>query len=518
MGKNKRMDQIINILKTYQRTGSIKGTARQCRVSRNTVREYLSLAQAYDPELTVVLNLPTDELRKILYPDKVLPGLNRKAIFDSKVDGWIKELGRHGVTRQLLYEEYKRDYPDGFSSSQFYFYLAQEIGRRDLTIRLIHKPGEKLQLDFAGKTMSWINQQTGEIHEAQILIGVMPYSHHTFAIALESQCTANFVHGLNEALRFFGGVPKVILSDNLKAFVIKSDRYDPDFNDICVQLGTHYGLDLQAARPRKPKDKASVENAVRTAYSRLYAPLRDRTFYSLQELNAALKEQLVEHQNRDYTKRQGSRLSCFTEQELPLLRPLPTTSFLIKKTVRAKVQRNYHVQLGERNNFYSVPFQYVGQQATVIYSRDTVEVFIGADRVATHSRLHASDRYCYQTDSDHLPKNHQQWLESEGYDAAYFRSWATKIGPATQWSIGQILLSRIYEPQAYRSCQGVMALAKKYGDERLENAALRCQAAGKATYSMLNNILLRGLDKQDTQPDLFTPPKHDNIRGPAAYH
>jgi transposase len=517
MGKPKRMDQIINILKTYQQTDSIKGTARRCRVSKNTIRGYLKLAKAYDEDLDAVLKLPTEQLRKILYPDKVRPMVDRKAVFDAQIDHWIKELARVGVNKQLLYEEYKREYPDGYGSSQFYVHLAREIGRRDLTLALSHQPGEKLQLDFAGTTFPWVDRETGEVRKAQVLIGVMPRSQHTFAIALPSQCTADFVHGVNETFRFFGGLPKVVLSDNLKAFVIKSDRYDPDFNDLMVQLGNHYQLDLQAARPRKPKDKASVENSVRTAYTRLYAPLRNQTFYSLTEVNAGLRQQLTEHQNRDFQNREGTRLSCFTEHELPLLGPLPTAPFLLKKTVSAKVQRNYHVMLGECKNFYSVPFQHVGQQATVVYSRDTVEIFVGPDRVAIHARLLSGARYHYQTDEAHLPRNHEEWLKTEGYDAAYFRSWARKIGPVTEWAIGQILLTKIHEPQSYRSCLGTLALAKKYGDDRLENAAIRCQVAGKATYTMLRNILAKGLDQQAEQNDLFTPPEHDNIRGPAAY-
>lgn len=517
MGKPKRMDQIINVLKTYEETGSVKGTARRCKMSKNTVRGYLKLAATHDADLSVVLQLPAEQLRQVLYPDKVRPMVGRKAVFDAKVDHWIKELRRVGVNKQLLYEEYKGEHPEGYGSTQFYYHLAREIGRRDLTIALSHKPGEKLQLDFAGTTFPWVDRETGEVRKAQVLIGVMPHSQHTFAFALPSQCTADFVHGVNEALRFFGGTPKVILSDNLKAFVIKSDRYDPDFNDVCVQLAEHYHLDIEAARVRKPKDKASVENAVRTAYTRLYAPLRDQTFHSISEINAGLRQQLEAHQNRDFQDREGTRLSCFTEYESPLLSPLPTTPFLLKKTVRAKVQKNYHVFLGERKNFYSVPFQYVGQQATVVYSRATVEVFIGPDRVATHSRLPAGARYHYQTDANHQPQNHAEWLKTEGYDAAYFRAWARKIGSATEWAIGQILLTKIHEPQTYRSCLGTLALAKKYGDERLENAAIRCRTAGKATYGMLRNILTKGLDKQASQPDLFTPPEHDNIRGPAAY-
>ncbi len=345
MGKHKCMDQIIKILKTYQHTRSIKGTARQCRVSKNSVRGYLRLARAHHADLAVVLALPTEQLRGVLYPDQLRPTLDRRGVFDAQVDDWIRELARVGVTKQLLYEEYKRQYPDGYGSTQFYLYLGREIGRRDLTLVLSHVPGQKLQLDFTGKTLPWVDRQTGEVRQAQVLLAVMPHSQHTFAIALASQCTADFVHGINEALRFFGGVPQVILSDNLKAFVIKADRYDPDFNDVCIQLASHYGVDLQAARPRRPKDKASVENAVRIAYTRLYAPLRDRTFHSLEQLNGGLGEQLAEHQNIDFQARPGTRLSCFTEHELPLLRPLPTGPFLLKKTVRAKVQRTYHVML-----------------------------------------------------------------------------------------------------------------------------------------------------------------------------
>lgn len=517
MGIIKRMDQIKNILRTYQSTGSIKATASSLKVSKNTVRHYLRLATAYNADLAIVLGLADEPLRQILYPDQAGAVADRKLIFEGKVDYWIKELQRPHVTRQVLFEEYKREYPQGYAQTQFYDYLARAIGRRDLTLALKHEPGKTLQVDYAGKPLEWVDQLTGEVRYAQVLLAVMPHSQHTFAIALPSQCTADFTHGLNEALRFFGGLPKVILSDNLKAFVIRADRYEPDFNDVCVQLANHYQLDLQATRVASPKDKASVEGAVRIGYSRMYAPLRDRTFFSIDQINAALRQQLEDHQDRPFKKRPGSRREIFETCELPQMRPLPNEPFLLKTTVRAKVQRNYHVQLGECKNFYSVPYQYVGDRATVIYSRTSVEIFVGSARVATHARLDASDRYRYQTDATHLPKNHEEWRKAEGYNGAYFRGWARKIGPATEWAIGKILLTKIHEPQTYRSGQGVLALAKTYGDDRLENAALRCQTAGQATYNMLKNILQRGLDLQLNQPDSFTPAAHDNIRGPQAY-
>lgn len=265
-----------------------------------------------------------------------------------------------------------------------------------------------------------------------MLLAAIPHSQHTLASALPSQCTADFIHGTNEALRFFGRLPKVILSDNLKAFVIRADRYEPDFNDVCFQLANHYQFDLQAARVASPKVKASVEGAVHIAYGRLYAPLRNHTFYSIDETNTALSQQLEELQDRPFQKRPGCRREILQTYELPEMRPLPSEPFLLKSTVQAKVQRNDRVYLGRRKNYYSVPFQCVGDTATVVYSRSTVEVFIGPGRVATHARLGPSDRYRYQTGPAQLPRGHEEWRKAEGYDAAYFRSWARKIGPATE--------------------------------------------------------------------------------------
>jgi transposase len=511
------MNQIKNILRTYQAKQSIKATASTLKVSKNTVRHYLRRAEAHSPDLNVVLELSDDELRKILYPDKTGAVADRKLVFEGKVDYWIRELGRRHVTRQTLFEEYRLEYPDGYAQTQFYDYLSRAIGRRDLTLALKHEAGKTMQLDYAGKPLEWVDRETGEVRYAQVLLAAMPHSQHTYAIALPSQCTVDFVHGINEALCFFGGLPKVVLSDNLKAFVIRADRYEPDFNDVCVQLANHYQVDLQATRVASPKDKASVEGAVRVAYGQIYAPLRNHTFYSIEEINAAIRQQLHVLQDRPFQKRPGCRREIFQTYELPEMRPLPSEPFLLKSTVRAKVQRNYHVHLGERKNFYSVPFQHVGDKATVIYSRATVEVFIGPNRVATHARLSASHRYRYQTDPAHLPKNHEEWRKAEGYNGAYFRNWARKIGPATEWAISKVLQTKIHESQTYRSCQGVLALAKVYGDDRLENAALRCQTAGQATYNMLKNILEKSLDLQASQPDLFTPPAHENIRGPQAY-
>lgn len=516
MAKIKRMDQIRRILQTYQQTGSIKGTAARLKISKNTVREYKRRAEMYHADLNIVLALDDDKLRPLMYPDAQGVRANKRLFFDGKVDDYLRRLRQRHTTRQILYEEYARDCTEGYKPSQFYLLLRQAAQRRDLTLPLKHPPGKAMQVDYAGDRLSWVDIRTGEVHRMQVLVATLPHSAHTFAIALPSQSTVDFVYGLGRALRFFGGVPQTIVSDNLKAFVKKTDRYEPDFNDTCVQLANHYEVDLQATRVRKPKDKASVEGAVRVVYQRVYTQLAGRIFHSPEALNAAIAEQLEVLVDRPFQKRPGSRREAFaTEREY--LRPLPTTAFALKTTTRATVQRNYHVEVGPGHNFYSVPFQYVGRRATVVYSRSTVEVFIGPDRVATHSRRRHPDKYAYTTDAAHLPRNHAEYLAAEGHNGAYFRSWGDGIGPATGWAMAKILTNKTFEVQTYRSCQGVQSLARHYGNSRLEAAAKRCQTAGQARYGMLKNILERGLDRTSDQLDLFAPPTHDNIRGAEAY-
>ena len=391
------MDQVKMILQTYAKCGSIKGTARRLQVSKNTVRHYVRLARDAAIDLHQIQELEEIPLQETLYATSSQQSTEREAVFEQKVQDWLRELRRVGVTRHLLWEEYRAEHPDGYGYSQFCELLKRHSFRHDLTIALEHKGGEVMQVDFAGKKMSWVNPSSGEVHDCEILVAVLPHSQYTFAIALQSQKVADFVHGLNQALLFFGKLPKVILSDNLKSYVTRADRYDPDFNELCVQLAAHYQFDLDATRVAKPRDKASTENAVRTVYTRIYAPLRNEVFYSSEQLNEAIRAQVLLHNDKPYQKKAGSRKSAFEAYEKPFMQDLPTDLFEARKIVQAKVQRNYHVFLGEEKNYYSVPFQYAGQKATVAYNTKVVEVFIGPQRVAIHSRLPHYAQYRYQT-------------------------------------------------------------------------------------------------------------------------
>lgn len=519
MCKIKRMDQIRKILKCYGATKNIKATARMLNVSKNTVRTYIRRLNDRGKTLDDLAEISDKDFYQIIYKKKGEAQYNRLELFNSISTYLLNELKRVGVTRHLLWEEYRTQYGQGqtFGYSQFCLHLKRIIGLKDLTLAMQHVPGEVMQVDFAGKKLHWIDDKTGEVNDCEVLVAVMPFSHYTFAIALESQKVEDFVHGLNQAMLYFGKLPKVILSDNLKSFVTQANKYEPKFNELCEQLGAFYSIDLSAARVGKPKDKASVENGVKTVYHRIYGPLRNEDHHSLEALNRSIRNQLDIHNAKPYQKRSGSRKLVFEQMESPEMRDLPSDLFEIKKSTKAKVQRNYHVFLGEEKNYYSVPFEYALQNSIVVYNRAVVEVYIGPKRIAIHQRLKSRNNYSHQTNPKHLPSNHYEWKKAQGYDSAYFIKQAEKIGPAASWAIQQVILSKIYEVQTYNSCRGVLRLAEKYSPYRLEQACLRCKAGGRASYQMLNRILKRNLDQHEEEPSLFNVPEHQNIRGPEAY-
>lgn len=312
MAKQKRMDQIKTLLRNYLASGSIKATARQLKVSKNTVREYIRRAEAYSADLSVLLELDEEVLSRIIHAPTGDQAEKRLTVFEQKIDYWIGELRRVGVTRELLWQEYRATHADGYGYSQFCEHLRRQVAHRDLTLALDHEPGEVLMVDFTGKKMHWVDPHSGEEHACEVLVAVLPFSQYSFCIALPSQSLADFIEGLNQALLFLGALPKVLLSDNLKAYVSKPDRYEPTFTQLCEQLGAHYQLDLQSTRVATPKDKASVENGVTQVYRRIYAPLRNEIYHSPEALNEAIRGGNYFSTTRSLIKRKAGQGNPFT--------------------------------------------------------------------------------------------------------------------------------------------------------------------------------------------------------------
>ena len=427
-----------------------------------------------------------------------------------------KKLGGPGVTRKLLWEEYSKEYSCGYSYTQFCIHFKEWMRQKKVTAHFEHRPGDQLMVDFTGKKLGYVDRATGEVIACEVFVGVLPSTGFTYAEVVPTQQQPDFVEAVGNALHYLGGVPKSVLCDNLRTAVKKSDRYEPSFTEVIDQLSLHYNTTFMATRPNKPKDKAAVEGAVKLVYQRIFAPLRHETFYSIQELNIAVREQLDKLNDRPLSKRTQSRRDLFEAREQRLLKVLPTQLFAVKKTVNAKAQKNYHVILGEDWHQYSVPYQLSGKQCKIVYGTDEVEIYCDLKRVALHKRDRR--RNGYSTLKDHMPANHRHYYAQKGWDEDYFKKQARLVGPCTLQSISMILDSRVFPEQTYKSCLGVLRLGSKYGNDRLEAACKRITEAGAANYGMVKNILEKRLDQLPDQASLdFTTPSHENLRGANHY-
>lgn len=416
-----------------------------------------------------------------------------------------------------MWQEYLKEYSDGYRNTQFCVLLAQYRNAAKPSMRLEHKPSEVVMVDFAGDSMSYVDKTTGEIISCPVLVFVLPYSGYSFVKALPNATIVQLMNALNDCLSFFGGVPHSLKTDNMKQVVVKPSRYEPAFTEAVTQWAQHYNIALTATRVAKPKDKASVENEVKITYRRIYAPLRNKTFFSLDALNEAICQQLELHHQQNFQRKDYSRLDSFVKEEKPLLQPLPASPFVMKHRVQAKVQKNYHITLGEDWHHYSVPYQYIGKAVSVVYDADTVEIYLQFQRIALHKRNYK--KHGYTTVKEHMPQGHQHYFEQRGWTADYFIKQAAAIGASTKQYIEKLLKGKHFTEQTYNACLGILRLGKQYGNDRLEAACSRALSGEQFTYRTIDNILKNNLDKQpwSQQSELFKTPPHDNLRGPDAY-
>jgi transposase len=510
------MEQLKQILQLKCDGIGIREIARRTGISRNSVRKYLAMLPATtgdedSPELS-----NRDLADRAYNNDQLEHDTLRLEQLSQHFAACQSELSKTGVTRQLLWQEYLGLHPDGYSYSRYCYHLKQYLKKSDVSMHLEYQPADMIMVDFAGKKQHYIDMQTGECIECQVFVSILPYSGLIFCKAVHSQQTADFTACINSMLKYYAGVPATILCDNLKAAVIRPSRYEPVFTDICYQLSEHYATTFSATRPYSPRDKAMVERAVSIVYAHVYAPLRHQEFTSLLNINEAMNRQLYLLNNKPYKNTAYSRWYFYDKHEQGLLKSLPSEPFSPKKVVVLTVQRNYHVQLSEDHLYYSVPYQYVGKKVKVLYDNRVVEVYLNTDRIALHLRK----PHCkaYTTLADHMPPHHQRMQTIKGWNKEDLLLQATGIGTATLQAATLMLENSIYIEQNYKACFGMLMLQKKYSKQRLEAACNRALQGTRVNYTMIKNILERGLDKQITVPENNTTiPLHDNIRGKNHY-
>jgi len=428
---------------------------------------------------------------------------------------WIHtERQRKGVTLELLHLEYLEQQPDGYRYTQFCEYYRRWCKQQRVSMRQVHRAGEKMFVDYAGHKPKVVNPTTGEVREVELFVAVLGASSYTYAEATESQRVADFLASHTRAVEYFGGVCELVVPDQLKSGVTRACRYEPAVQRSYDEWSQHYATTILPARPRKPRDKAKVEVAVQIVERWILARLRDETFFSLRELNERIGILLEDLNARPMRAYGQSRRQRFEQIDQPALRPLPAVAYELAEWKHAKVNLDYHVIL--ERHLYSVPHALVHAQVELRYTATSVEVLHKGQRVAVHRRDPMPG--AYTTLSAHMPKAHQKHL---AWTPTRLIAWGRSVGPETEALVTAILADRPHPEQGYRSCLGILRLAKQYGNERLEAASKRAVAVHARSYRHLQSILKHGLDRfaltEDDEPQRVLP-LHKNVRGGDYYH
>ena len=491
---------------------SERGIARSCRVSRSTVAEYLRRASAAGINWAEASTLTEAELEKRLFPSQSVPSSIPHPSPDYEyIYQQLRAYRKINLTLTQLWLEYKAKHPDGYQYSQFCELYRHWRGKLDYCMRQEHRAGEKVFIDYSNG-LSIVDPVTGELVLTQLFLAVWGASNYTYAEATLSQTLPDWLGAHRRALEYFRCVPRVLVPDNLKSGVSRACKYEPELNPTYTDMAEHYGCAVLPARPYRARDKAKVEVGILIAKRWILAVLRQRTFYSLAELNAAIRECLERLNIRLLRKVRKSRRELFETVDRPNALPLPQRPYEYAEWYKAKVNVDYHIEVD--HHYYSVPYQLIHERLDVRLTAATMEAFRKGERVAAHARSYVRGRYT--TLKEHMPPEHRGYAE---WSPERFIQWAGKTGAATARLVEKILSSRPYAEQGYRSCLGIIHLGRHYEPERMEAAAQRALKYNTCSYRSLKAILSSGLDQQDTgeYPIQMSLPLHQNIRGQEYY-
>jgi transposase len=482
-----------------------------CGCSRNTVANVTKIAREQGLKWETAERLSSKELG-----EKLFPGNMKKAVY--KIPDWEyvhREMAKNGVTLSLLWAEYCEQCRGSgeipYQTTQFYYYYAEYVQKTKATMRISHKPGEIMEVDWAGQNAFIRNTDTGGHIKAHIFVAVLPYSGYTYVEAFLSQDQESWIQAHINAYGHFGGVTRVLVPDNLKTGIVKHTRHETVVNKAYQEMAEHYRTAVIPARVRAPKDKATVEGNVGIISTWITAALRNQQFLSLWELNTAIHAKLTEFNNKPFQKKEGSRAAVF-EEERTFMLPLPEYPYELATWKIATVQFNYHITT--ENGNYSVPYEYIKQKVNVRLTKRLVEVFFAGNRVASHPRLYGRPGQ-YSTCEEHMPKNHREYV---AWNGERFLSWAGKIGAHAK-TIVQIFISRNQiEQQGYKACirhlcRALLKLSDTYSASRLEKACARALSfTERPSLKTIQIILKSGQDNLPTDEPVSNLPETSGSR------
>jgi transposase len=475
------------------------------------VSDYLKRASRAGLTWPLPVELDDTRLEALLFPSPPDVPLDRRPVPDWA--GVHRDMRRPNVTLALLWDEYHAATADGFGYSWFCEMYRAWAGRLKPTLRQVHIAGERLFVDFAGHTMEVIDGASGEIHRAEIFVAVLGASSFIYAEAIPSQTLPDWIAAHVNALTALGGVPRQIVSDNLKSGITKACFYEPTVNRTYADMAAHYRTAIIPARPYKPRDKAKVEVGVQVMQRWILARLRNRRFFSLGELNLAIRELVDQLNDRPMRGWGTTRRALFEQLDRPALLELPPTPYEYADWKCCRVNLDYHIEIDR--HFYSVPFRLLRQEVEARITAKTVEIFQRGKLVATHLRSLRPHRPT--TLADHMPSSHRRYRD---WTHERIQRDAAAIGSSAAALVEIILRSRPHPEQGFRSCIGILGLKKRYGVERLDAACGKALALGTRSYSSVAAILKNKQESKTAQQGKSDQPSllHENIRGSGYYH
>ncbi|MDV3633528.1 LuxR family transcriptional regulator [Elizabethkingia anophelis] len=485
-------------------------------ISRNTVNHYMKLFKASDYPMEALLSFDQNHLRSQFPAYTTIDNkrYDELMLYFEKVN---KARLHPGFTFLYHYTEYEQTSENPYSYTQFMEHYRRKHSKERGSMKLNHIAGREMFIDFAGKKLHIIDKNTGELLPVEVFIAILPHSQYTYVEACVSQKREDLIGCCSRALKFYGGVPKAIVSDNLKSAVTRASKYEPEINRSFKEFASHYNCVINPTRSYSPQDKALVENAVHLVYQRIYHPLREMTFFSLQDLNKEIHKLLQGYNDLLFQRKEGSRKECFQSVERSYLKPLPQSSYELKDYRRAKVQKIGYVYFSPDKSYYSVPYRYIGKYTMLHYTQGMVEVYYNHDRIALHKRN--TVKGSYTTNKDHLSSTHKVYSD---WSPKYFCQQALRHGEYVVKCIENVLTANDYPETGYKRAMGIIQLHKYYGSERLNKACERALHTEAVSYQSISNILKNGFDKVMlfdlyTDQDQSHIPKHGNIRGASAY-
>ena len=513
------MPRIKQVLRCYAAGKGTKSISSLMDISRNTVRKYINTFNLCGKTIEEVLAMDEPELLRLFdeKPDPwpPIPKSDRYEELQPKLPEYAKMLRRKGTTKLMVFQKYKKEFPDGYMRSQFYRILQSYQIQSAPIAHLEHKAGDRMFVDFAGDRLHIIDRETGEKVPVEVFVAILPCSQLTYVEAVLSQKKEDFIHACENAFYFYGGTPQVIVPDNLKAAVTHPNKYESELNEDFAAFAEHYGCTALPTRVRKPRDKALVEGAVKLIYRTIYPMVEEKEYYDLEGLNTAIRVALEIHNNANLTGRNYSRREQYEEIERPCMGPLNPVRFEIMKRAIATVQQNGYVRLDK--HYYSVPVELIRKKVHIHYNSTTVNIYYKFECVATHPI--GVKPFGYTTIPDHLPKSQQNYLE---WDPGTLLDQAESIGAPVKEYLMKVIEARRYPEQAYKSCKGILALGNRVGEDRLVKACRLGLVLGNYSYQAIEQILSNRqedviLDQEEVEETVPTIPQHQNIRGKEYY-